>query len=103
MTYRITHQFDEKTTLAETATIDAAIQEAKRLSLADVEPRVVREGSRIRVRATRGRAAWTVPCKPCKGTGRVPADLSKMTYYTSSTDPCEKCFSLGVVEDNPCQ
>jgi hypothetical protein len=103
--YRVTSLLNEKDTFADTSTVDEAILIAKRLSRADGAPRLVREGSRIRVKATNGKASWMAACKPCKGTGYVAGDASSMVVWSMSPPrtACEKCAMLGVIEDNPCQ
>ncbi len=100
MAYRITPLFDDKNTLETTATIDAAILAAKRLSVEDNAPRLVRDGSRIRVRALAGRAFWMAPCKPCKGTGEGSTISYNMMGGPSTR--CERCEGAGVIEDLQC-
>lgn len=90
--YRITPRHDEKDMLATTATLDAGIVAVREQSKIHGRA-VLRDGGRIRIVATHGKAVWTRECPKCKGSGCL------------GDKPCH-CVGTpvgrGLVEDLPC-
>lgn len=100
--YKVTHPFALKgPALATTATVDAAIVEAKRIAAEERRTMVVYGDERIRVivlwTGIRAVASWAIACPPCKGVGATGSSM-----YGGGTG-CDRCNGLGVLGDNPCQ
>jgi len=87
--YTITARHDERDVYAKTLTIDAAIVAVKEQSILKGRA-VVRDGGRIRIVATNGRATWVRECERCKGKGCVDGK------YCSCVD---RSVGRGLMED----
>ena len=100
--YKVSHPFALKgPALATTATVDAAIVEAKRIAAEERRTVVVYGDERIRVivlwTGKRAEAQWAIACPPCKGTGTSGASMY------GSVGSCDRCNGLGALGDIPCQ